>query len=115
MGGSSEKWFSGLAHRLSGAVISSAKHWQVTPCGQACVKALADALREPLVDTSKDRRQVFGPQDAARAGTLIVDVDPKDDQWRMSSRFWTGYWDLKTNAAAYEVGQILKLHTKQGL
>lgn len=68
--------------------------------GEDEVDALAESLKQPLIDLPKDHGAIFGAADARKAGLPIVDADPRSDQWQVIWRLWAKYFEL--NSWVYE-------------
>lgn len=68
--------------------------------GEDEVDALAESLKQPLIDLPKDHGAIFGAADARKVGLPIVDADPRSDQWQVIWRLWAKYFEL--NSWVYE-------------
>lgn len=58
------------------------------------VDALAESLKEPLVEAPRSHAAIFGADDAIKAGLPVQKTDPKGDQWQMIWRLYAKYFDI---------------------
>ena len=65
------------------------------------VEALADALREPLINRPQSHGAIISAADAAALGLPVQHIDPHDPQWQRIWRLWTKYVSL--GEPAYDV------------
>ena len=62
--------------------------------------AIADKLKQQLIDTPSSHAAIFGADDADAIGLPVLKLDPQSPQWRLIWRLWAKY--LVTGERWYE-------------